>query len=235
MYIDTVNAGEKIQIRVEKGTNTMDFVTEAIQPTSEVEKLLVKQQEKRLHTKILPVKLITDPKSGSPISFPEGNIIYKICVIRDKVPYIWRRVTIRRIDKANYHILLSNEDAQATERRSNPRIPLGFQGTARFINGAGTLPVTIKNISGSGIAITAESNANLAAIKVGSLIQDVTFSDPELFRSFVLSVFVMRITRYSSGRILFGCRLNSKTIEVDSYVNQKLLLQQQPSGLSIDE
>lgn len=236
MFIDGLNAGEKIQIRVEKGTSTMDFTTEVVHVSSEVEILAIQQQERKLHIKILPVKLITDSKTGTPISFPEGNIIYKVCVIRDKTPYIWRRITIRRIDKTPFHILLSNEDAQPTDRRTSPRVSLGIQGTARFLNGAGTLPVTIKNISGSGIAVVVEPSVNPGAIKAGSLIQDVTFTDPELDETFVLSAFVVRTTKYNTGRVLYGCKLNSKTTEVTSYVNHKLYLQQNGgSGLSIDE
>lgn len=231
MYIDSLNPGDKISIRVEKGNNTMEFTTEAIQLTSEMEILSVQQQEKKLHSKILPVKLITEKptvpgKAPAAISFPEGNIIYKVTVIKDKVPYMWRRVTIRRLDKTAFHMIVSNEDAQPTERRAYPRISLGIQGTARFLNGAGTLPVTIKNISGSGIAIVTEADITPGLAKAGSLIQDVTFEDSELEERFFLSAFVLRTIKYTNGRTLYGCKLNSKTTEVSSYVNQKLYLEE---------
>lgn len=233
MLINQLSAGEKIHIRVEKGTSAMEFTTEALQLTSEVDILSVQQQEKKLHAKILPVKLITEGKSSTPgkapaaINFPEGNIIYKISVVRDKVPYVWRRITIRRIDKAPFHILVSNEDAEATERRAYPRIAIGSAGTARFLGLAGTLPVTIKNISGSGIAILLEAGVNPGVVNPGSLIQDVTFHDEETDDDFRLSAFVLRVTKYTSGRTLFGCKLNSKTAEVSAYVNNKLYLQEQ--------
>lgn len=233
MFINQLTAGEKIHIRVEKGTNTMDFTTEVIQLTSEVDILSIQQHERKLHTKILPVKLITEPKSSVPgkapaaISFPEGNIIYKISVVRDKTPYVWHRITIRRIDKTPFHILLSNEDAEPTERRANPRISLGVQGKARFIGVTGMLPVTVKNISGGGIGILLDANVNPGVVNPGSLIQDVTFHDEELDEDFKLSAFVIRVTRYTSGRVLYGCRLNSKTAEVSAYVNRKLYLKQE--------
>lgn len=233
MFIDALTPGEKITIRVEKGTNTMEFTTEAIALTSEVELLSVQQQIRKLHSRILPVKLITDGKPAAPgkgptpISFPEGNIVYKIAVVRDKVPYIWRRATIRRLEKANFHMLVSNEDADPAERRLSPRINLGIQGTARFLNGSGIQPVTIKNISGSGIAIVTDASLPSNLSKAGSLIQDVTFEDPEVGRRFVLSVFVIRTTKYTNGKTLYGCKLNSKTTEVTAYVNEKLYLAEQ--------
>lgn len=233
MFINQLTAGEKIHIRVEKGNNAMELNTEVIQLTSEVDILSVQQHERKLHTKILPVKLITDPKSSAAgktpvaISFPEGNIIYKISVVRDKTPYVWRRITIRRIDKAPYHILLSNEDAEPTERRANPRISLGIQGKARFIGITGMLPVTIKNISGGGIGILIDAGINPGVVNPGSLIQDVTFYDEELDEDFKLSAFVLRVTKYTSGRTLFGCKLNSKSAEVTDYVNRKLYLKQE--------
>ena len=233
MFIDNLTAGEKIHIRVEKGSSAMEFTTEAIELSSEVDILALQLQEKKLHAKVLPVKLITDSKntppgkSPQPVTFPEGNIIYKVSVVRDKTPYIWRRITIRRIDKAPYHILVSSENAQPAERRSCPRITLGFAAKARFLNGVGILPVTVKNISGNGIAIVVDKEYDPGVLKNGSLIQDVTFRDEALDEDFVLSAFVMRTTRYTNGRILFGCRLNSKTTEVTAYVNQKLYLKQQ--------
>jgi len=236
MFIDSLAAGEKIHIRVEKGNNTMEFITEAIQLTSEVDLLAIQQQEKKLHAKVLPVKLITDAKaaapgkSAPPISFPEGNIIYKVSVVKDKTPYLWRRITIRRLNQAPYHLLVSAEDAEPTERRAYQRISLGLEGTARFLNGAGTLPITIKNISGGGIGIVLEAGVNPGIIKPGSLIQDVTFYDNETEDEFVLSAFVIRTTKYTNGRTLYGCRLNSKTTEVSSYVNHKLYLKQEREG-----
>lgn len=231
MFINQLTAGEKIHIRVEKGSNTMEFTTEAIQLTSEVDILSIQQHERKLHTKILPVKLITQAsapgKPPAPISFPEGNIIYKISVVRDKTPYVWRRITIRRIDKTPFHILLSNEDAEPTERRANPRISLGIQGRARFIGVTGTLPITVKNISGGGIGILLDANVNPGSVNPGSLIQDVTFYDEEVDEEFKLSAFVLRVTKYTSGRVLYGCRLNSKTAEVTDYVNRKLYLKQE--------
>ena len=233
MLINQLAPGEKIHIRVEKGTSAMEFTTEAIQLTSEVDILSVQQQERKLHAKILPVRLITDGKAPAPgkapaaINFPEGNIIYKISVVRDKVPYVWRRITIRRINKAPFHILVSNEDADETDRRSYPRINLGVEGTARFLGLAGTLPVTIKNISGGGIAILLEAGVNPGVVNAGSLIQDVTFHDEETDEDFKLSAFVLRVTKYNTGRTLFGCKLNSKTAEVSAFVNNKLYLEEQ--------
>lgn len=236
MFIDTLSPGEKIHIRVEKGTNTMEFTTEVIELTSEVDHLTLQQQEKLLHSRLLPVKLITDSKNAvpgkapTPISFPTENIVYKISVVRDKVPYIWRRITIRRLEKAPYHILMSNEDAQPTERRANPRISPGLPATARFLGGAGILPVTIKNISGGGIGIVVDPNVNPGTVRHGSLIADVTFTDEETGHHFVLSAFVLRTTRYTNGRTLYACRLNSQTTEVTAYVNQKLLIKQENSS-----
>lgn len=239
MLINQINAGEKIHIRVEKGTSTMEFTTEAIQLTSEVDILAIQQQEHKLHAKILPVKLITDGKAtpGKPpvaINFPEGNIIYKISVVRDKTPYVWRRITIRRLNKAPFHILVSNEDAEPAERRLHRRIALGISGTARFLGSIGTLPITVKNISGGGIAILIEADADPGIVKPGSLIQDVTFEDPETEDEFKLSAFVLRVTKYTSGRTQFACKLNSKTAEVSNYVNHKLYLLQERSEESAE-
>lgn len=238
MLINQLTPGEKIHIRVEKGTSAMEFTTEAIQLTSEVEILSIQQHERKLHAKILPVKLITDGKPVAPgkqptaISFPEGNIIYKISVVRNKVPYVWRRITIRRIDKAPYHILVSNEDVEPTERRNHPRIDLGIEGRARFLGITGMQPVTVKNISGGGIAIMVEAGVNIGVVNAGSLIQDVTFYDEEVDEDFKLSAFVLRVTKYTSGRVLYGCKLNSKTAEVSAYVNEKLYLQQERGNAS---
>lgn len=236
MLLDALTAGEKLQIRVEKGTNTTNFSTEVIRVTSEVDQLTIQQYERKLHTKILPVKLITDPKTGSPISFPEENIIYKVYAVRDKVPYLWRRITIRRIEKAAFHILLSNEDAQPAERRSDPRITLNLPGSARFLGSTTPVPITVKNISGSGIGIVVDPGTAVSSVKAGSLIQDVSFTDPELNLSFQLIAFVQRTTKYTNGRTLYGCKLNSKTLEISNFVNQKRYLKQtQSGGLSIEE
>lgn len=222
MLIDTLKPGEKIQIHVQRGTNTLEFSTEAIQLTSNMDLLSVQQLGKKLHARILPVKLITDPKTNTAVSFPETNIIYRIYAVKDKTAYIWRRISISRLENSPYHILVSAEEGQPTNRRSNPRVSVGLPATARFLNGAGTLPVTIKNISGSGVALVTEANVDSGAVKSGFVIQDVTFTDPELNMTLTFSAFVVRITKYTNGRIQYACKLNSKALEISGYVSQKL-------------
>lgn len=222
MYVNELSPGEKVLIRVEKGMNTVELSTEVLAVSSNVEYLNIQQQEKKLHTKIIPIKLITDPKTKVAISFPERNIVYKVYVVRNKVPYLWRNVQIRRFEMSPSHLLLSSENGQPTERRVHARIPLGLPGTARFLNGAGALPVTVKNLSGGGIALVTEPNADTGTLRSGFVIQDVTFTDPETQQTFVLSAYVVRSTKYTNGKILFGCKLNSKTVEASLFVHRKL-------------
>lgn len=222
MLIDKLKPGEKIQIHVQRGTNTLEFSTEAIQLTSNLDLLTVQQLEKKLHAKLLPVKLITDPKTNTAVSFPETNMIYRVYTVKDKTAYIWRQISIRRLENSSYHLLVSAEEGQPTDRRSNPRVSVGLPATARFLNGAGTLPVTVKNISGSGVALVTEANVDSGALKSGFVIQDVTFTDPELNMSFTFSAYVLRITKYTNKRVQYACKLNSKALEISGYVNQKL-------------
>ena len=222
MYVNELNPGEKIVIRVEKGTNTLELSTEVIAAPSNLEYLNIQQQEKKLHTKIIPVKLITNPKTRAVISFPEQNIFYKVFVVRDKVPYLWKNIQIRRFEMSSCHLLVSNENSIPTDRRYHPRIPLGLPATARFLNGAGTLPVTIKNLSGGGIALVTDPNTDPGMVKTDFVIQDIVFTDPETQQTVIMSAYVVRTTKYPNGKVLFGCKLNSKTLEVSLYVQQKL-------------
>lgn len=222
MYINELSPGEKIVIRVEKGTSTLELSTEVVAPPSNVDYLNIQQQEKKLHTKIVPVKLITNPKTRAIIRFPEQNIFYKAFVVRDKVPHLWKNIQIRRFEMSSCHLLISSENSHPTERRYHPRIPLGLPATARFLNGAGTLPVTIKNLSGGGIALVTDPNTDPGTVKTDFVIQDINFTDPETQQTFVLSAYVVRKTKYTNGKVLFGCKLNSKTLDAALYVQQKL-------------
>ena len=222
MYVNELNPGEKIVVRVEKGTNTLELSTVVIAAPSNMDYLNIQQQEKKLRTKIIPVKLITNPKTRAVISFPEQNIFYKVFVVRDKVPYLFRNIQIRRFEMSSCHLLMSNENSIPTDRRYHPRIPLGLPATARFLNGVGTIPVTVKNLSGGGIAVVTDPNTDAGPIKPNFVIQDIVFTDPETQQTLILSAYVVRTTRYTNGKILFGCKLNSKTLEASLYVQQKL-------------
>ena len=222
MYVNELIPGEKIMIRVEKGTNTLELSTEVIAPPSNVDYLNIQQQEKKLHSKIIPVKLITNPKTRAVISFPEQNIFYKVYAVRDKVPYLWKNIQIRRFEMSSCHLLVSNENAKPSDRRYHPRISLGLPATARFLNGAGTLPVTVKNLSGGGVALVTDPSTDVGVIRSDFVIQDIVFTDPETQQTLILSAYVVRTTKYTNGKVLFGCKLNSKTLEASLYVQQKL-------------
>lgn len=135
--------------------------------------------------------------------------------------YQFNSVKIRSIrtpkDQKIYHEIRCTGEARAINRRGACRVWLGEEGYANCGLGSKSFPVTVKDISVSGIAFICDKDQD---IPDGSIVH-INFTDESTGTPFALTALIVRSADMERSRIMYGCKLNQESNAIAKFVNDK--------------
>ncbi len=135
--------------------------------------------------------------------------------------YQFNNVKIRSVrtpkEQKIYHEIRCTGEGRAINRRGACRVWLGEEGYATYGLGNKSFPVTVKDISVSGIAFICDKDQD---IPDGSVVH-VNFTDESTGTPFTLTALIVRSMEMERSRIMYGCKLNQESNAIAKFVNDK--------------
>ena len=135
--------------------------------------------------------------------------------------YKFTNVKIRTIKSSKedqiYHEIRCAGEGRVINRRGACRVWLGEEGYASLGLGSEPFPVTVKDISVSGIAFICSKDQD---IPDGSIVR-INFEDETSRANFSLAAIIVRSMDMERSRIMYGCKLNQESNEIARFVNNK--------------
>lgn len=236
MFLSEIPDETDVTILVKIGKERLEFHTKTIKldNAKEVREFAKVQKDLRI-----PVRLIEPLRNneGRIIGFSKGvqGVSYEVTIVHEGKLYVWNAITIRHIrfsDQRDCHLLCSEQNVMASNRRDNYRLWLGIDCVVQIGMNRSAVDATVKDISANGIGIIVKPNT---VGKVGDLV-NISFHDEETETNFRLSAMIMRIVELdeeiedaSRRRKLYGCKLNLSGMAlktnshpvIQKYINMK--------------
>ena len=204
MLISDVKVGANIQIIVGIGLQQLEFATKV----AEVYEGMIYAEP-----------LFQDEKM---LGFGTKGLVLTLIVTDEDNGRAWQftNVKIRNIKNAEgklFHEISSPIEARAINRRGAHRVWVGEPGSAVIGLGGTQAEVTIKDISTTGIGFVCSSDVE---VPDGSIVH-ITFRDPEINTRYEISAIVVRSQEIERTRTIYGCKLNTESVAITKYVNEK--------------
>lgn len=199
MTFEDLNEGDLVSLTAGEGKNKMTFQSKII--------------------KIIDNSIVIDPilVDNILLKFP-ANIPVEMMVIQPQAtPIFWQKVAVnvKIYHEKNVHVITSKLPGVKLNRRSCFRVPIG---ASVKMNGGPkeNMNVTLKDISSSGFAVMTDKDIKLEMHKKIS----VEYMDNSLKKFFELSGRPIRTAEINNYNV-YGCILDGRYSELDSYLNQK--------------
>ncbi len=207
MFISDLENGSKITLSIKIGSENVEFVSKVMDVVPKKHAILaevVKDGDKvvSFNGSNIFVDVYFHPENDSPIVF--RNV--KVIVYKDKSENV-------------YYVIASNSIGITVNRREAFRIYVGAnivvqKGLNRSANDA-----ILKDISSTGFGIVVDSA--VAEYEINQTIHTVFNDEIEEVNqkySFQLYGIIMRKEEMENGKVIYGCRLNSKVRGLDTYI-----------------
>jgi len=211
MYINEIPSNTNISIIVKLNDNETVLETTTI----EVNHNIIHTLEAKLNSKCIIAKAIyIDNKK---ITFDTKAINLTIEASIDNKQFIWKNVKINSVVLPNIgsvYLIVSNINANFTNRRNNFRVSIGIRSIAHMNNKR--IGVTIKDMSNTGIGLIAENNL---AYQIGNSIK-LSFEDRKMKATFNIDCVIVRTQELKDGYILLGCIINNIKPNPNYYINK---------------
>ena len=205
MQISDITQGKAVQIVAARGVRTMEFSTNVIETDG-------------LTIKIEPIYL-----DNKLIGFDNDSIILSMYVVSDEDNrvYVYTGVKIRSYKVSDGTVYQTvecrNAEGRVTNRRGAHRVWIGVTGSLMVGDSKHERPVTIKDISATGIAFTCD---DMTDVTMGMPIT-LSFTDEENHKSFRLMATVVRSDNSGYKRMIYGCKFKEESNIISQYVNEK--------------
>ena len=205
MYLNELKTGTGAQLIVKIGTQTLEFFTTIsevfddriyIEPITQDDKVIGFSARG-----IMLDLIVTDPESERAFQFTNVKI---------------RTIKTPKDDKI-YHEVTAAGEGRPINRRGACRVWLGEEGHANCGLGNPSFPITVKDISVSGIAFICDKDHD---IPEGSIVH-INFVDEPTGTTFALAAIIVRSMDMERSRIMYGCKLNQESNSIAKFVNDK--------------
>lgn len=181
-------------------------------------------------TEVLPLKrmVLADAiiRNGKVLTLKGNGISVDVVVaIPDEKPLLFKDVTVESLKSADnsfcYNLIAPNEGVPYNRRQSFRC----FVGNTSMLRSGGNLgeeyEVVIRDVSSTGFSITCDASLALPNNQmVHVLLEDYLEETDENF-SFHLYGFVVRKQELEHGKVVYGCRLNSRVGGLENYLTKK--------------
>ncbi len=205
MYLNELKQGTGAQLIVKIGAQTLEFYT----TVSEV------------FDNCIYVEPITQDDKVIGFSTPGLILDFIITDSESERAFQFSNVKIRTIknpkDDKIYQEVTAPSEGKPINRRGACRVWLGEEGHASYGLGNPSFPVTVKDISVSGIAFICDKDHD---IPDGSIVH-INFVDDPTGTTFSLAAIIVRSMEMERSRIMYGCKLNQESNTIAKFVNDK--------------
>lgn len=218
MYIDDIEEGQKVELLVKMGKDSMSFETHIL------------ERRPRRHMILTDIVKINEKILGFNVQGMSIDVnVYPL----EGPPLVFKRVAIslnREKDRVTYAISTPSE-GKILNRRENYRVFVGKDAVVQRGLNRSVIDAILKDISLTGFAITADTvdrDGKLIELNENQLIHTVlqdrieeTYKD----YNFTLYGIIVRKQELENGKIVYGCKLNQKVPELEGYINTKARLE----------
>ena len=156
-------------------------------------------------------------EEGQPVSLASDKITVDLSYFADpeKPPFVWHDVKANYVRKNNtpYQQIVQSADAKRENRRGAYRLFIGEPATVSMVDKQGSIQVILKDISttGFGFVHTEEIELNKFC-RIACTIDN---------QKIVLSGNIVRRQNVEKGKIIYGCRLDRFSKELEKFINTK--------------
>jgi hypothetical protein len=220
MYINEVEKKTKINIEASDGEKTLTFDTTVASPKNAADLAVLDEIRKAKpgakYTVLDPIR-----REEKLVNFVSDYVIsHMVAIIDGHKPFIWRSVSIVNMRLPEYgsvHIVLSNREGVAYNRRQNYRVALDCDGAIRLRTQEreSLYNVFVKDVSESGIAFITKDRLGLER---GS---SCTVEFENSGQSFHIEAVVIRVEESGNGRYTMGCRIRQRPTGLAKFITQK--------------
>ncbi len=175
-------------------------------------------QSKVITTKdeAIVIEAITN-EDGQALSLVSDKIRFDMSYVEqeDKPPFLWKDIKTKyaRIGSTPYHILWQSEDGKRENRRGAFRLFIGEKAQLKLVSKAGNIPVILKDISTTGFAFVFSEELSINKFCTVSCVFDNS--------TLVLSGVIVRKQVMENGNIVYGCKLEKFSKELERFIAKK--------------
>ncbi len=192
----------------------------------------VNGEELSFDTKIQEVYLkkklvLAEPvdRNAKVITFRNANISLDLLVnMGDEQPIVFKNISITLIKKADDSIcysLSAGTEGKSFNRRQNFRCFIGNTVTMKYGTKNLSCEAILRDVSITGFAVVCTDTVVLEENQVIHVhLKDHIVATDEYFQ-FHLYGIIVRKQEMPNGRVLYGCRLNSRVMGLENYIMKK--------------
>lgn len=156
-------------------------------------------------------------ENGQALSLVSDKIRFDISYVEqeDKPPFLWKDIKAKfvKIGNTPYHMLWQTSDGKRENRRAAFRLFIGEKAQLKLMSKAGNIPVILKNISTTGFAFVFQEELALNKFCTVSCVVDNS--------TLVLSGVIVRKQVMENGNIVYGCKMEKFSKELDRFIAKK--------------
>lgn len=168
------------------------------------------------------------------ISFHGPKMIVNILVsFDDEKPQLFKNVTVTTMKKADGSLcynLSTRAESKPYNRRENFRCFIGIPTVMQCGANHSTHDIVIRDVSMTGFSVACDSEVELNSNQVIHVVLNDYIAELAENFSFQLYGIVVRIQELDNGKIIYGCRTNSRVIGLESYIMKKERIRLQKSN-----
>lgn len=156
-------------------------------------------------------------EDGQPVSFASDKITVDLSYFADieKPPFVWHDVKANYVRKNNtpYQQIVQSADAKRENRRGAYRLFIGETAFVSMVDKQGNIQVILKDISTTGFGFVYHEELELNKFcRISCTIDN---------QKIVLSGNIVRKQKVENGNIIYGCRLDRFSKELEKFINAK--------------
>jgi len=210
MYINELEKGQKITLSVKIGSNTVEFET------------TVQESVEKKHAILADVVRDKDKV----VSFNSSSIFIDLfCYPSNSAPHLFKNVKVLLFKNKEgdvSYVITSNSPSSIINRRECYRIFIGKAiMVQRGLNRAADEAV-LKDLCSQGFSFTVDATGTQYEINqtVHTVYNDI-IEEIDKNYSFQLYGIIIRKDELENGKVVYGCKLNSKVVGLDTFIMLK--------------
>lgn len=213
MFIEELQSGQEIKLVAKIGEEEVEFVTTVQEPIPRKHSVItdaVRKNEKvvTFHGKGLIVDVLVNPSDSAPLVFKNVSIVLTKKVNDDSFVYVISTIT----------------EAKVLNRRKCFRTFVGKEISVQCGSNHAAYDAVLKDISATGFAVVMGTSPEEPRFRENQVIHTLLndyIEDTQQQFSFQLYGIIVRIEETDNGKIIYGCKLNTKTPGIEAYVMLK--------------
>ena len=200
MHITEIPINSPVVITASIGKNSLNFDSKMVD----------------INDKNILIEIIKN-EEGQPISLASDKINVDLSYFADpeKPPYVWHNVKANYVRKNNtpYQQIVQSVDGKRENRRGAYRLFVGETAFVSMVDKPGNLQVILKDISTTGFGFVYNEEIELNKFcRISCTIDN---------QKIVLSGNIVRRQKAENGNIIYGCRLDRFSKELEKFINTK--------------